>query len=384
MKLKTIFTVILFGYVGISWSASSGQATSLGELQEQYCTLYRKLMDPSHEELKKSAEYLEFSLKHAGNQLFIQQGNIHNLHGVPWEADCPKREANQYALNAYNFLCHDIRECEKLDFLRQFLPDFKEGKREKDWCELRSCLESMTSYMHSLYPSALYKFWEEQEGWKKNIFVFAGKVLEHVSGEDTLVAVGNTPQFVVEGIKCKSPNLKIIQVALSGWPDKEKQQRGSWIKSIVTPAGIETYCQYLDSVGLNSSLKGKIFFLDLVGGGGGPDFLINLLIKFYPPAERPDITLIALNKLDPAYIVVDKAIPVISLDPDEEYRSFLGSLDRVSHDKGDTVRFTPDFPAWRWESWKPGEFSLPVGSGAVNIVREIKEQALASNIVEEK
>lgn len=230
----------------------------------------------------------------------------------------------------------------------------------------------------SVRPSTIIEHFFEKSFYEK-LEIGAKKINALLQNEDTLVVVGNTPQYLREALEWEikketiSKTIKIISIALSGWPGVFKE---GFIQNIITTQGLENYRNYMERLGLSakSITSKRLFFLDRVHKGRGIEFLIEEFIRtFSDPKQVPDINIISVGPLD--------------LDDDagkgNKFKGEIFEVDNINLDmedlaetldvegpSGNSLRYTPSFPAWRWHEWS--EPVMPCGELAEKVLLNIK------------
>jgi hypothetical protein len=195
--------------------------------------------------------------------------------------------------------------------------------------------------------------------------------MEEIRDGDTLVGVGNTPQFLLEFHKSHGQkNLNYIQVALSGSPGTIKESYVFWFQSILTEEGLKNYRSYLKEIGLiGHKHQGRIFFMDIIGSGGGPKFIMNEYLKdAITYSGNPEAYMLGINGkdqwADSSYI---QGVGALSLNMND----LAKKLDCIPDTSESSSRSLPHFPANKWtKPFSPPSF--PHGEDAQSFINKIK------------
>jgi hypothetical protein len=267
----------------------------------------------------------------------------------------------------------------KFLFLKNLLP--AKLFTDKEWSDLMVILTKNYALLQT--PVVLSQEEQVQRAYRFNVWVdtFAHRVKEAtlkldklLEEGDTLIGLGNSPQYLIEGIKellkYKKKNVTIISLAYSGHPNGIDSKK-AW-SDMLTQQGLAHFKAYLHKVLLHSTEKHKrISILDSLSSGIGLEFFIRRLQEIYKEANMncPEIKIIAINRIPAKF--TDTALK----DPSGETFPIL-SLEafELSYDIKDiasVLRITPDFAAWRWHSWDI-DFTQPVGEKAPQIIEAIK------------
>jgi hypothetical protein len=330
---------------------------------EAYTVFSDELFSLEHY-LTKVPGYLKTALDHYKNEDFYANG---------------KNGTNSDPIGAsYYFLRDTVVEIDKLRLLQEIL--FENELTLEGWNKLAKIVEEIRIRTLTTRSEVIPEKFKEPQFFKE--LANAVKSIDSIptlQEGDTLVGIGNTPQFIIEAYRTIGErHLNIIQVALSSWPGLEKKGSVRWLDPILTPQGLENYHLYMDKIGLSSKMNHqRVFFLDYIGGGGGPEFLMQEFIKTYDSLDKvPDIYVIAINKLKNPTLFEGTDIDVDAYSLDMEWLS--NALDRVDHT--DFLRTTPDFPSWRWHNWGINLTQLPVGKGACQLNEMISKKLRKSQL----
>jgi hypothetical protein len=186
---------------------------------------------------------------------------------------------------------------------------------------------------------------------------------EEIRDGDTIVGVGNTPQYILEALRHCRKQFNFISIAMSGWPGefamphKPEEVLSSKFKAIATPQGLKNYCQYIKDTGLDPSHKfQRVFFMDLFSSARGPEFIVHRFIESYNPELIPDIRYISLYESRDAdrtrlgQTEIDKfrgTTLEVKRIPIFLGARFINKVDWID----DNYRVLPDFKAMRWHDW---------------------------------
>lgn len=281
---------------------------------------------------------------------------------------------DQDALSSYNFLAFTVETTPKLDFVRSLLP--KDVVSSGEWQGARNAVQKIEETREKkrekeTIPGKFSKgssFFDDLYEAVKRI-----DAIPLLKDGDMLVAIGNTPQFIAEAYRVHGKRkVTIIQVALSGWPGREKLGFTRWLDNILSQQGLEKYHQYMAEMGLSPKMSNpRVFFLDYIGGGGGPEFLMQEFIKLCEESQVPvpDLYVIATNTLKTPDKFVGREIDVDAFSLNMEILS--KALDRVA-DSPYYGRSTISFPAWKWHLWAEDPKVVPIGGGAAEVIQTIK------------
>lgn len=268
----------------------------------------------------------------------------------------------------YYFLMRNMDEVQKLDLLKDVIsenlfPSSAWSLVYKAWERLHSSDENkLSSEKNDLFF---------EQTFYEDLFKASQKMDDFLQDGDTIVGVGNTPQFLLEAYKKTSTKqTKNISIALSGWPGRIKGAQWDFYKGLLTQQGIQNYTNYMQEVGLSSHTHHKrVFFLDIISGAGGPQFLIDRFLKSFDPGQiLPEIYIMAINSLEKPGVFEGHLLKVdaVSLN----MNNLAQKLDRIGQEDG-YMRTAPDFPAWRWHNWT-GNPVMPVGKGAQEVMDNIQ------------
>ncbi|WP_156961981.1 hypothetical protein [Candidatus Paracaedibacter symbiosus] len=134
------------------------------------------------------------------------------------------------------------------------------------------------------------------------------KLLNLSKGKDTFVFFGNTPYWFGRAfealLKAMPDHLRyIISFPFSGSPNRGRGSMPVDINDCTTPERLKYLMNFLEEKGLspnNLSLEeGDIYFVDNIGSGAGPAFVIEELIRAFQEREKktPNISLITMGDL---------------------------------------------------------------------------------------
>ncbi len=176
---------------------------------------------------------------------------------------------------------------------------------------------------------------------------------------DVLIVPGNTGRYLAIALEAfTDKKITIVPLAISGTPGMEKtgdEASFEWVRNILTPKGLENYDNYIKEH-LSSTLKNlksgqKIYFLDIVSGGYGLNFLLDRINTIVSDSDikQPDINLINIDKFSPSRLSKGKLqLPTYLIDPfDLNAPELARDLDTIGYDD----RLAPDFPAYLWDDW---------------------------------
>ncbi|OJW48079.1 MAG: hypothetical protein BGO67_03355 [Alphaproteobacteria bacterium 41-28] len=142
----------------------------------------------------------------------------------------------------------------------------------------------------------------------QEIYSSAFDLLNLSQENDTFVFFGNTPYWfgrAFESILKENPDHKrhVISFPFSGSPNRGRGKLPLNIDDCTTPERLEYLIGFLKKRGLSSDNpcleKGKIYFVDNIGSGSGPAFVIEEFIRSYQEKKKsiPDISLITMGDL---------------------------------------------------------------------------------------
>lgn len=267
-----------------------------------------------------------------------------------------------------------------LPILQQAIPNHL--VQEESWSRLKRITEKK-SLQEQSYPSSIPRFFTEEK--TLDDLLTASKAIDNlgdIQDGDTLVGVGNTPQFILEMHKKQGrKKLNYLQIPLSGAPDMYKKSSLFWFESILTKESLENYRNYLSSVGfLNQKHQGRLIFIDIIGSGHGPAFLIKEYKKNNPDFPSENIILLGINHYDD-WSDKAKTIKVKNLSLD---MSFLANkLDRIPDNSNSELRFMPHFPACNWAD-PFSEIPFPHGKIAQELVEKIHSFQTAKSDIQDR
>jgi hypothetical protein len=264
-----------------------------------------------------------------------------------------------------------IDEEEKFNLIKSSLP--KNIFSEKEWQKLLVLAKKVYT-VNKNEPVTYQKNWVDTLlPLLRSAVIQLGTILQD---GDTVIGLGNTPQYILEALKYSKKRLKLIPVSLSGHPGSHKKI-SSYLNGILTEQGLLNFMNYLNQLHLGpSGNHTNIYILDFVGKGLGIEFFIHRLRRLYEQEEvpMPKISVIAINTMQAGasydsqnnYLIgTSLKIPLVSLNESELARR----LDNMDTE----YRVTPDFPAWRWHNWNTDPTKQPVGIYAPLAIESIKK-----------
>ena len=286
---------------------------------------------------------------------------------------------------AHKFLFGNISSRKQLPLLQYLFPDILDSK--EDW-------ESLSEVIDRLYFSfpteseKVLKGPAHREEWvpyMKSAGFYAvleetvDKIAAILKKGDTLITVGNTPQFIGTALEFSRYKIKAIPIALSSAPGRRKEVFDaihSNLNNIVTKEGLANYTDYLERMGVSPDKlpPGKIYLMDYIESGRGPEFLIQIIHQMYKRKGRPqpDLNIISIgyNGRGPLHLRSLK-IDYYPLELD----NLAEALD-VAGESSDYVanpnRVLPNFPAWKWHFWEDDPDATEPGVVAVEIMNGIR------------
>ncbi len=316
---------------------------------------------------------LKEALKYYGNFGFYKDGN------PIFPAEDPRRNYSQsITFYAYQILLSSNTNKDRLLFLKRLLPEFLLTEEEiQKTLEMKEKIfytqgkeEEKYSYYYNYSFDYLrmkrlayfnsYKFYAELK-------IAIEKIKKITQPGDTIVGVGNTPQFILNALKYVGHPLNLISVAISGCPGGNK----NWLTDILTEKGLKNYQNYLEQVGLSPLKKhGRLFFMDIIGQGCGIEFLVHEIIQKYQASGivEPDINIIALNEIGKKFYGKSLEIDAYSLN----LPILSKRLDEIG-EEGAENRTLISFPAYKWDEWKSDPMRIPATHGAQIIIQNIHD-----------
>ncbi len=147
----------------------------------------------------------------------------------------------------------------------------------------------------------------------KNIYNAAQRIMNLSTKGDVLVSFGNSPYFLGRALKhLASDNItdenyrQIIFFPFSGSPNRTRQSSFPNPKDIVTIERLNHLKNRLVQEGLSSTNTAltkdtKVLFMDVVGSGAGPAYVMEQIIRDFQKASKalPDVRLLTMNLINP-------------------------------------------------------------------------------------
>jgi hypothetical protein len=248
-----------------------------------------------------------------------------------------------FILPVVTFFCYYITHGQ-LNLLRTLLPSGI--VTDEDWeasLQIRAKVDELKAGMRpNSSVSSIYNM-----DFYKDLKVASHKILDYVKDGETIIAVGNTPQYIRyvidKEVASTGRQVTTISLAISGWPGVTKPGFAQgFLENLLTPEAHAGYLKYMHSQGLelNHTYK-KIHLLDCVGQGGGLDYIIRALAEIYGQDNMPEVGIIATNKVAETIVGPTVKVPAYSLD----MIALTNNLDRVN----DEIRLMPHANSWRWD-----------------------------------
>lgn len=213
----------------------------------------------------------------------------------------------------------------------------------------------------------------------KNIYHGAKKILSMSHKGDYIVIFGNTPYFVGRALnRLASTNPKkqsyrhVVPFPFSGSPNRNRWEDGELPtpENLVTPSRLRHLKERLKNVGLSCDneklLKVNTYFVDAIGSGKGPLYVIEAIIRNCKKTkgEIPHIAMISLNEVllydkekrinlitkkkglnkITTFFLPNKSNPHLSIPNYEAYVHGHGLLDNIEN----SMRMLPEYNAYLW------------------------------------
>lgn len=273
-----------------------------------------------------------------------------------------------YSDSLYLIFLEMINTIEKIKFVKTLVPENLLSK--EDWEYVENFRNKYTERWKQFETtasdeSAYYDLIKEHCFVQILVKGHGGAIEEikkHVKSVDTIIAPGNTPQYLIELLDDKSFCHKIISLAISGHPGEIKHCE-KWINDIITPQGLENYRKYLTEIGFfdkkNYFPNGTTWFIDVISSGGAIRFLIDELKE---QEINSSMKFLALNEL------TETSLPIEGVFLD------LGNIALLLDKCKDSLRIMPELSAYKWDDPsnfpKPGEIHTEGARLALKLIRK--------------
>lgn len=362
-----------------SHSKIINQNESIETISEKYMDLYNRLHSYTQSDLKNLKE-------NHPDKLFITEAQ-NSLRDIIKEYNETK----------------GVKSRDELSFLSLYMDTLNvDILSTEEWNTLRKVKENSKKPIFLSHEAEEYEeeeFFgnsENPDAWPKVLTSFIDFIdkSESVRHDDTIVAVGNTPQIFLETLKYSQKELNLISLAISKHPGFFKSQTGgsgsTKTSALLSPKGLKNYRQYLKNVGLDAegSINHKrVFFLDYIVSGFNVEFVITQFLHSYVKNNKtpPDIYVmpLALNNekyfKNPKYVgkfLEIKALPQeVLLDDRQEMEECILKIDGL--ESYSPFRITPNFSADFWHEWPVDSRIRPIyNEGGIileNINKSLKE-----------
>lgn len=202
----------------------------------------------------------------------------------------------------------------------------------------------------------------------KNIIAATSQIEEIVADGDTVVLVGNTPQFLFFFLERSTKQLNLKQLALSGTPGYYRSEcAGSWITDFITPRGLENYQAYIRAVFATwPCQESHIYFVNTASTTCGTAFLIQQIRDFYQESP-PEMIMLTLNASPETWIPThfNETVPIHYLG--------LAELAKEQIEEDPYWSIMTLFPAWKWDEWSEDSLFPPTGAGGQLVLAEIQD-----------